>query len=210
MTKNTLLPELTDDDVVITEVKKLFNGFFKMNGYGFRHRLFSGEWSDVIYREMFERGHAAAILLYDVKNDAVVLVEQFRMGALLAGCAPWQLEIVAGMIETDEKAESVAVRETEEEAGLSVSRIRPMLNYLASPGGTSERLSLFIGEVDSTKAEGIHGLPEEGEDIRVRVVGRQQAYEWVELGKIENAATVIALQWLQLHLNEIQTDWSLA
>ena len=209
MTENTLLPTFTENDVVFTEVTKLFNGFFQMNGYGFRHRLFSGEWSDVVHREIFERGHAAAILLYDAKKDTVVLVEQFRMGALLADCAPWQLEIVAGMIETDEQAESVAVRETEEEAGLSVLQLRPMLNYLASPGGTSERLFLFIGEVDSTQAMGIHGLSEEGEDIRVQVVGRQQAYEWVELGKIENAATVIALQWLQLHLNEIQTEWSL-
>lgn len=199
--------ELGEDDVVITQENTLFHGFFQMKEYRLRHRLFAGGWSGEIQREIFERGHAAAILLFDPKQDAVVLVEQFRLGAHLADCAPWQLEIVAGMIDTDETAESVALRETEEEAGLTVQRVRPMLNYLSSPGGTSERLSLFIGEVDSTQAQGLHGLEDEGEDIRVQVVGRQQAYEWVELGKIENAATVIALQWLQLHLTEIQQAW---
>jgi ADP-ribose pyrophosphatase len=81
-----------------------------------------------------------------------------------------------------------------------------VLSYLASPGGTSERLSIMVGEVDATTAKGIHGLADENEDIRVHVVSREQAYQWVEEGKIDNAASVIALQWLQLHYQNYETS----
>ena len=104
-------------------------------------------------------------------------------------------------------ASNSALREAMEEAGLDVKRTKPVLSYLASPGGTSERLSILVGEVDATTAEGIHGLADENEDIRVHVVSREQAYQWVEEGKIDNAASVIALQWLQLHYQTLRNEW---
>lgn len=82
-----------------------------------------------------------------------------------------------------------------------------MLSYLASPGGTSERLAILVGEVDASVAKGNHGLEEENEDILVHVVSREQAYRWVEEGKIDNAASVIALQWLELHHKKLRTEW---
>jgi len=72
----------------------------------------------------------------------------------------------------------------------------------------SERLSILVGEVDASTAKGIHGLAEENEDIRVHVVSREQAYQWVEEGKIDNAASVIALQWLQLHYHNLRNEWT--
>lgn len=82
------------------------------------------------------------------------------------------------------------------------------ISFLASPGGTSERSSIMVGEVDATTASGIHGLADENEDIRVHVVSREQAYQWVEEGKIDNAASVIALQWLQLHHQALKNEWA--
>ena len=102
----------------------------------------------------------------------------------------------------------VARREAIEEAGLIVKRTKPVLSFLASPGGTSERSSIMVGEVDATTASGIHGLADENEDIRVHVVSREQAYQWVEEGKIDNAASVIALQWLQLHHQALKNEWA--
>ncbi|HDC4268686.1 ADP-ribose diphosphatase [Enterobacter kobei] len=195
------------NDVEIIARETLYSGFFSMDLYRFRHRLFNGEMSGEIRREIFERRHAAVLLPFDPVRDEVVLVEQIRIAAYDVSESPWLLEMVAGMIEEGETVEDVARREALEEAGLVVGRTKPVLSYLASPGGTSERLSIMVGEVDATTAEGIHGLADENEDIRVHVVSREQAYQWVEEGKIDNAASVIALQWLQLHYQTLRNEW---
>ena len=198
----------TKKDVEIIAREPLYRGFFSLELYRFRHRLFNGEMSGEVRREIFERGHAAVLLPYDPKRDDVVLIEQIRIAAFDTSETPWLLEMIAGMIEEGESIEQVARREAQEEAGLQVGRAKPVLSYLASPGGTSERLSIMVGEVDSSLAGGIHGLAEELEDIRVHVVSRQQAYQWVEDGHIDNAASVIALQWLQLHHEKLKEEWN--
>lgn len=195
------------NDVEIIARETLYSGFFSMELYRFRHRLFNGEMSGEIKREIFERGHAAVLLPYDPVRDEVVLVEQVRIAAYDTSETPWLLEMVARMIEEGESVEDVARREALEEAGLVVGRTKPVLSYLASPGGTTERSSIMVGEVDATTAEGIHGLADENEDIRVHVVSRELAYQWVEEGKIDNAASVIALQWLQLHYQTLRHEW---
>lgn len=196
------------DDVEIIARETRYKGFFSIIAYRFRHRLFNGEMSGEVVREVFERGHAAVLLAYDPQRDEVVLIEQIRIPALDSSDTPWLLEMVAGIIEEGETVEDVARREALEEANIVVKRCKPALNYLASPGGTSERLSIMVGEVDATTAEGIHGLEAENEDIRVHVVSREQAYRWVEEGAIDNAASVIALQWLQLHHESLRKEWA--
>ncbi|PHM36706.1 ADP-ribose diphosphatase [Xenorhabdus innexi] len=194
-------------DVEVISRKTLYRGFFRMTEYQFRHRLFRGGWSDNIKREVFERGHAAVLLPYDPVSDEVVLIEQIRIPAIETSQTPWLLEVIAGMIETGEDAEQVVRREAIEEAGIEVKRCQPVLSYLSSPGGTTERMSIFVGEVDSSTASGIHGLETENEDIRVLTVSREQAYQWVEEGIIDNAASVIAIQWLALHHERLKKMW---
>ena len=171
------------NDVEIIARETLYSGFFSMDLYRFRHRLFNGEMSGEIRREIFERGHAAVLLPFDPVRDEVVLVEQIRIAAYDVSESPWLLEMVAGMIEEGESVEDVARREALEEAGLVVGRTKPVLSYLASPGGTSERLSIMVGEVDATTAEGIHGLADENEDIRVHVVSRSRLINGSMRGK---------------------------
>ncbi len=196
------------EDVDIITCETLYHGFFSFNLYRFRHRLFSGETSLEIQREIFERGQAAVLLPYDPVSDKVVLIEQLRIAAINTSHSPWLLEMIAGMIKNGENIEDVCRREAQEEAGLKVGRCKPVLSYLASPGGTNERLSIMVGEVNANVAKGIHGLKEEHEDIRVHVVSREQAYYWVEEGIIDNAASVIALQWLTLHYKFLRNEWS--
>ncbi|MCA5921429.1 ADP-ribose diphosphatase [Pectobacterium brasiliense] len=197
----------TKDDVEIIARETLYDGFFSLERYRFRHRLFNGGMSGEVSREIFERGHAVVLLPYDPVRDEVVLIEQIRIAAYDTSTSPWLFELVAGMIEPGESHEEVARREAEEEAGLRVGRCRPIISYLASPGGTSERLAVIVGEVDTRTAKGIHGLAEENEDIRVHVVSRKQSYQWVEEGIVDNAASVIALQWLALHHEELKREW---
>ena len=197
----------TRDDVEILGADLLSNGFFTLNSYRLRHRLFAGGWTPVIQREMLERGHAAALLPYDPVRDEVVLVEQFRLGAVATSNEPWLLELVAGIIDKDETAEQVAIRESREEAGLEVSTTEFICSYLPSPGGCTERISLFVGLVDSANAGGLHGLADEHEDIRVHCVSRDQALVYLAQGKIDNAATIIGLQWLALNHERIKQQW---
>lgn len=192
----------------ILERKTPFQGYFRIDKYKLRHRCFAGGWTEPFYREVFERGHAAAVLPYDPVRDAVVLQEQFRIGALEAPGGPWQLEIVAGIIDPGESVEDVARREAVEEAGLVLRELHHIQDYLASPGGTSERISLYVGRVDSTNAGGIFGLAEEAEDIRVRVLPFDQAMAEMLARPINAASIVIALQWLALNRDALRRRWS--
>ncbi|EKO3956539.1 ADP-ribose diphosphatase [Vibrio fluvialis] len=196
----------TLEDVEIVSTETLFQGFFRMVKYRFKHRLFQGGWSQTIEREMFERGHAAALLPYDPQRDQVVMIEQIRVGAL-EHANPWQLEIVAGIIDRAESAEEVVRREAEEEAGISVNRTEKITSYYPSAGGCSEKLDVYVGEVDASLAHGVHGLDYEGEDIKVHVMSRRDAYQLVKEGRIENGASIIALQWLELNYGQLQSQW---
>lgn len=193
--------------VELLQEATLYRGFFTIKQYSFRHRLFAGGWSEVVQREMFERGHAVVVLPYLAATSQVVLIEQIRLGALPTSDSPWLLEAVAGMFGPDEQPEQVARREAQEEAGLTLGRLWPMLSYLSSPGGTTERIHLYLGEVCGTVTEGVYGLAEEHEDIRVHLVPVTDAVQLLNAGKIDNAATVIALQWLQLHQEQVQARW---
>ena len=202
---------MTDSRVEILDKTVCYDGFFRIERYRLRHRLFSGGWSRELTREIFERGHAAAVLPYDPVLDTVVLVEQFRIGALEAPGNPWLLEIVAGVIDhPDETPEEVARREAVEEANCHIQDIVHICDYFVSPGGTSERISLFCGKVDAAGAGGLHGLEEEAEDIRVVVVPFAEALAQLRAGDIKSAAPIIALQWLQLNHQQLRARWGMA
>src|SRR5690606_40469080 len=145
---------------------------------------------------------------YDPLRDEVVLIEQFRVGALDKKASPWLLELVAGLIEEGEQPEQVARREALEEADLSLDRLWPITEYFPSPGGSDERVHLYLGRCDSSAAGGVHGLAEEGEDIRVHVLSFAEAMAAAEDGRIDNAASLIALQWLALHREELRARWA--
>ncbi|PIE83337.1 MAG: ADP-ribose diphosphatase [Candidatus Contendobacter odensis] len=185
-----------------------YRGFFSMERFRLKHERFAGGWTPEISRERLERGHAVAVLLYDPDHDQVVLLEQFRIGALEFQGGPWLLEIVAGIIDKPgETAEDVAHRETVEEAGCELLDLIPVCRYLVSPGGTSESITLFCGRVDTSQIGGIQGVVEEHEDIQLHVVSRTKAMELLHNGQINSAAPIIALQWLELNHSQLQARW---
>ncbi|WP_299392023.1 NUDIX domain-containing protein [Pelagibius sp.] len=196
-----------DERIEIIERTTPFKGYFQVDRYRLRHRKFDGGWTDEMAREIFERGHAAAVLLYDPKMDHVVLIEQFRLGAHTAGLEPWLIEVVAGIIDPGETAEAVVRREAVEEAGCEITALHPIGQFLATPGGSSESLVIFCGRVDASKAGGIHGLDHEGEDIRVLPMSRAAAEQKLAEGAILNMTAVLALQWLALNYTELMRIW---
>jgi ADP-ribose pyrophosphatase len=200
---------MSDEVLEILGRDVAYQGFFRIDRYRLRHRLFTGGWSAELTREVFERGRAVGVLLYDPVPDAVVLVEQFRLPAHLAGFSAWQLEIVAGLVDHDGESElEVARREAEEEANLVLTgEIEPMHRFLTSPGGTTETVALFCARVDAAKAGGVHGLADEHEDIKVVVKSVREAMRLLSGGKIENVFTLAALYWLAANRARLRRAW---
>ncbi|TGG92927.1 NUDIX domain-containing protein [Natronospirillum operosum] len=192
-------------DVDITHTETLYQGFYTMEALTVRHAAYRGGTVE-IRRELMVRPNAVVVLLYDPRLDEVVLIEQYRVGAH-SGPTPWLIECVAGLIEPGESTDGVARREAEEEAGLSVGRLHFICEYFPSPGGSTEKITLYAGEVDASSAGGVHGLDADGEDILVHRVTVKQALAWLSAGHVNNAASIIGLQWLALHHDELRSRW---
>ena len=174
----------------------------------FRHRLFAGGWSGERVFDVVRRGGAAAVILYDPERDSVVLVEQFRVAALYAGRSPWQVEAVAGLIDSDETPEAVARREAREEANLDpLGPLLPIQTMMPATGSLDERVFLFCGRVDSRGAAGIYGLAAEQEDIRVLVKTVAEIETMLDKGEIDSAHTLISLYWLLRHRDRLRKEW---
>jgi ADP-ribose pyrophosphatase len=198
------------DDCEILERDVVYRGFFRIERFRLRHRLYRGGWTTPMEREVFERDLAVGVLLYDPAADAVVLVEQFRLPPLLAGFPAWQTEIVAGIVDAGDGAEAdVARREAHEEAGIEiVGDLVPIHRIMPSPGGSSEIIAIYCGRVDSRNAGGFHGLADEHEDIKVLVQGYADAMARVRAGTIVNGPTVLALYWLAANRARLRRRWT--
>jgi ADP-ribose pyrophosphatase len=191
--------EKTDKAFEIVEETPVFRGFFNLLRLKVRHTLYRGGWSEILERELFHRGCCVAVIPYDPVADRVILIEQFRIGALKTRQDPWLLEIVAGAVEEGESPEEVAHRETREEAGCEIRELIRIGEFYPTPGGCSEKITLFCGIIESEGVGGVHGLAEEHEDILATAVDFQQAMEWLRQGRIEAATPIIGLQWLALN-----------
>ena len=132
----------------ILQSDRQYAGFIKLNSYRLKHELYQGGESEELVRERLEGLRAASVLLYDPRLDQVVLVEQFRIGAVGQEAIPWVLETVGGFVPDGESDESVARREAVEEANCPIGRIQRVCEFIVSPGISVDRIVLFCGEVD--------------------------------------------------------------
>ncbi len=200
--------KLGRQDVEILNISPAYVGYFRIDAYQLRYRRFDGEWSEARDFELFERGHSVAVLPYDARTDQVVLIEQFRMGAM-ASDSPWLLEIIAGMVEDGETDEDVAHREADEEACCVLTELESISKVYVSPGGSSEASQIYCGKVDiSTINHDYAGLADEGEDIRIHIASYDETVMALNTGKICSAPAVISLQWLQLNRVRLRKKWA--
>lgn len=191
------------------ERETVYRGFFQIERFRLRHRLYRGGWTTPMEREVFERDTAVAVLLYDPAADALVLIEQFRLPPLVAGLPLWQTEIVAGIVDARDGSEpEVARREAREEAGVEIiGELMPIHRIMPSPGGSSEIVALYCGRVDLRNAGGFHGLADEHEDIKVLVPSYREAMRRLGAGEIVNGPTVLALYWLAANRARLRRRW---
>jgi len=186
----------------------LFQGFFRVDRFHLQHERFGGGWTPPFTREVYNYGRAVSgVLLYDPKQDKVVMVEQFRTGPTLRGEYPWLMEIVMGMIDGGETPEQTARREAVEEAGCEVLDMQTIANYFTSPGGTADHVTIFVGRTSAPEHGRIGGLADEHEDIRVHVIDATKAIGLLFGDKIRDAQTLVALQWFAMHRTELRSRW---
>jgi ADP-ribose pyrophosphatase len=195
------------EDVLLENRETNFSGYFSVETVTLRHRLFAGGWSSSIRRELFQRGDAVGVLPWNPHTDEVVLIEQFRVGAMRDADNPWMLELIAGIVESGESDSSVAHREAEEEAGCELHRLEPIATFFPSAGACSEQIRLFIGETTGADHGSVKGLAGEHEDILVHQIARSEALAMLSRGEINNGHTLIALQWLALNGERLRANW---
>lgn len=200
-------PRFASADAEIIHRESAYKGFFELERLTVRHRLFAGGWSAPFSRELFQRGDAVAVLPWDPVTDRLILVEQFRVGALREQATPWMLELVAGIVEPGESDVAVAHRESYEEAGCVLDRLLPIATFYPSAGACSEHIRAFIGRVVSAGIDEIHGLDQEHEDLLVHAIPRAQAIAMLDADEINNGHTLIALQWLARHGDTLRREW---
>ncbi len=205
-TDKLFAPRFSVKDVNIHKKERVFKQFFAIDRYEVSYKKFAGGDTKVLVREVFERdADAVAILAWDQKTDEVALIEQFRPGALKDKESPWLIEIVAGIIDKGESCEQAAVREVKEEIGLDLkpSDLCYLTEEYPSPGGISEKVTIFIAKADLSHLEKLGGLEIESEDLRVFKAPLDAAYENVKNGRIHNSVAIISIMALKFEKEAI-------
>lgn len=180
----------------IRSTERLTDGFLRVSRYEFEVDRHAGGRM-VIVREVMERGHAVGVLGYDPGRDAVVLVSEFRPGCLLAGDDAFTANVVAGGVGEGESVQQAAIREMKEEADLELRD--PILVHpgaYVSSGGTSEKIAIVVGVVDSSRAGGVHGNPDESEDVLTVVLPADEFIARVRRAEVADLKTLVAGYWL--------------
>ncbi|MGC1514620.1 MAG: GDP-mannose pyrophosphatase NudK [Maribacter sp.] len=186
----------------IRSVKKeiLSDNWYTLNKYAYEYQKPDGTW-ETQHREAYDRGNGAAILLYNPEKGTVVLTRQFRMPTYVNGNEDgMMIEVCAGLLDGDNPADCVR-KETEEETGYQISNVKKVMETYMSPGSVTEILHLFVGRYDeSMKVSEGGGAADETENIEVLEIRFDKAMEMVSSGEINDAKTIILLQYAQMNM----------
>ncbi|CAG67240.1 NUDIX domain-containing protein [Acinetobacter baylyi] len=190
-------------DVEIEKRESLYQGFTRLEKVSFRHRLFNQqEYTPVIQRELITRKQAAGVLLYSHPQRKFALIEQFRIGAIEDTSSPWQLEIIAGVLDGDESPETCIRRECLEESGCEIQAAQHLFSFYPSAGACSELFHLYTAQTTLPEYGGVFGLAEEGENIKLHLFDYDQLTTLLSQGRLRNAPVIMALQWLAQQIRQ--------
>lgn len=189
------------NDLVIEKTETIFKGFLHIERLSLRHRLFDQMgFSPQLTREIVHRREAAGVLLYDDQQQKFALIEQFRIGAILDPKSPWQLEVIAGILDGDEAAEDCIRREAIEESGCAIEQLKHLFSFYPSAGACDEIFHLYSAATTLPQHGGIFGLATEGENIKLHLINYQDLDQLLASQRLCNAPVIMALQWLKQHL----------
>jgi ADP-ribose pyrophosphatase len=204
---------MPDPDTIVDSTETVWKRRTQLDVVRYRHRRFDNTMSATRTWEVWLRGHAVGVLPYDPVSDRLVMIEQFRYPALLAGVDPVMLEVPGGFTDGGESEEQTAAREMQEEMHLATDRLHRIGRFVLSAGGSDESVTIFAGRVAApvTDAQGIAGyggLASEQEDIRIRVLPAAEAIENALAGRYPNSITAMALLWFASRREWLRAEWS--
>ena len=192
------------NDVQIQQREILFRGFLQVEKVSLQHRLFQQEnYSKTIQRELIHRPEAAGVLVYNDAMQQFALIEQFRVGALDDMDSPWQLEIIAGVLDDNENPEECLYREALEEAGCNLFDLKALFSFYPSAGACSELFHLYVAQAELPPTGSIFGIADEGENILLHIFDYADIQHLLTTGRLKNAPVIMALQWLQQHIKTL-------
>ena len=184
----------------IINKKNIHKGFFEMNEVTLKYKKIDGSWTNNIKRELFGGAQVSAVLPYDPIKKEIVLIQQFRPGTISKNINNFLYEIVAGIIDKGESAETTAKRECIEETGCEIKNILPIQGYFPAPGSSESFYHLFLAEIDAFEGERVMGLKSENEDILVKSYKINEIKQKMQNKEIINGLSLIALQWFFLNI----------
>src|SRR5690349_5250706 len=183
--------------VEIQSKRLIFDDFFKIEEAILRFLRFDGKMSEPVRRLVFERGDAVAAIILNRDTQRVILINQFRYPTYDKGPG-WMQEIVAGIVDQNETPEEAMRREIVEEIGYRVGQLTPITTMYPSPGGSSERITIYYAEVSNRDRIAVGGgLASENEDIQIVEIGLPELWSSMDNGEIMDAKTIIGLMWLR-------------
>ena len=195
----------THNDVEIQSREYAFKGFVQVEKVSLRHRLFNQtEYTSAIQRELIRRKEAAGVLIYNDQQQKFALIDQFRVGAIDDEISPWQLEIIAGVLDGDESPESCIRRESIEESGCELNQIKHLFSFYPSAGACDEIFHLYVAQAALPAEGGVFGMPDEGENIQLHIIDYSDLSLLLKSNRLKNAPVIMALQWLQQHLHAFE------
>ena len=191
-------------DFSIESRETVFQGFIQVEKVSLKHRLFNqNAYTATISRELVARKQAAGVLIYNDQQQKFALIEQFRIGAILDIDSPWQLEIIAGVLDGDETPESCVRRESLEESGCKIDQLHHLFSFYPSAGACNEIFHLYRAEATLPSEGGIFGMSDEGENIKLHIIEYAKLDILLNSNRLRNAPVIMALQWLKQHITTL-------
>ncbi len=197
----------TKQDVQVINTNIIYQGFINLELVELKFKMYNGSWSSVVKREVAKKLGAVGVILFDPKADLLIFVEQFRIGTLSDKRGPWQIEVVAGIIEPYITVNDTVHKEVLEESGAKILALEKITEYWVSPGCTNEYFHLFCAAVDSRDIPEFSGLADENEDICLKKISPEMAFNEIYSGNMNNAATIICLQWMKDNYIRLKNNW---
>ena len=199
MTTSNDAVEDTHLPITIEQEEQLYSGFRQVHTYTYRENQsgFSAR------REIVSAHHAVAVVAYDPTLDKLVMIRQFRIGAQLGTGKGLSVELAAGLIDPGEDPQTAAERELLEETGLQSRNVKPMCQFLTTPGLTDEVLHIFYAEVDAQYLTEEAGHAGESEQTFPFTLTLEQALAAVDSNAIYNGIVMTGLMWFARNRDQL-------